>query len=538
MLLQQQSQQRLLQLAARVLRGESVALLSSSSPFSSASFVGTTTASDDNRTDPNRAMVPSASLLAASSLAPSPPSPPPPPLHVLGAGALGMMVSASLRLAYPRYPVKLLVRERRAPKSSSRSIPSDNEEEDEGDISRLSRREGRDTSSNSSSSNSSSMTISYQRVATTASASSSALSSSSSRRTKLTPPRLVEVPVEEILQEEEDDSDGSTASAASDASAPQRRRPLRMIRNVLVTTKAYDVRAALRSIRDRVDSTTRVVLLCNGALAVQNELAASNDWYSTTTEEEEPQSDDAVQGALFSSYAAPTIHLAWTTHGAYRPTAPAPTTARAATIDEGSSSRSEFRGVVHAGTTGHTRVEEWPELAHYLSQAGLNCASSSSKEIRTQLWRKLAANCCINPLTALRQCRNGELLGLMMMTTTRDDDDDDSSRANEDAAMSVAEQIAAVVDEVVQVAAAEDDDDDGGIQLCRDDTLQFVKQVLADTASNYSSMVQDVQHQRRTEVMQLNGYVVERGRAHSIACPVNERLWKQIEELDRTIVVR
>jgi ketopantoate reductase len=467
-----------------------------------------------------------------------------------------MMVSASLRLAYPRYPVKLLVRRR-----SRTSRGSSNEDE----VSRLSRREGKDASSSSSSSNSSIMTISYQRVATTASASSAASSTSTSpstRRgmtlTKLTPPRLVEVPVEEILHEEEDRaeaSDGSTSTASAE-SAPQRRRQqrqVRTIRNLLVTTKAYDAHAALRSIRDRITKDTRVVLLCNGALAVHSELVSSDDWYNRM--EEEPDNDDAVQGAFSPSSSSPppppppTLHLAWTTHGAYRPApAPAPTTAAAAaaaaatTIDDDdggrtSSARSEpLRGVVHAGTTGHTRVEEFPELAHYLSNAGLNGASCTSAEIRKQLWRKLAANCCINPLTALRQCRNGELLELMMTTTS----DDDRSRANEDATettTSVGEQIAAVVDEVVQVASAEETDD-GGIQLCRDDTLRFVKQVLADTASNYSSMVQDVHHQRRTEVMQLNGYVVERGRAHNIECKMNERLWTQIDELDRKIVVR
>jgi ketopantoate reductase len=450
-----------------------------------------------------------------------------------------MMVSASLRLAYPGYPVKLLVRRRRTSRGSS----------NEDDTSRLSRRDGKDTSSNSSSSSNSVVTISYQRVATTAEAASS--SAFSSKATRLTPPRLVEVPVEEIHigDDRAEDSDDSTA-AASAALARRRQRRYRTIRNLVVTTKAYDAHAALRSIKDRITKETRVVLLCNGALAVHSELEASDDWY--TRMEEEP-SHDAAQGesssSLSSSYAAPpTIHLAWTTHGAYRPvTAAATTTAGAAaaaaaatTIDDDggrtSSARSEpLRGVVHAGTTGHTRVEEFPELAHYLSNAGLNGASSSSQDIRTQLWRKLAANCCINPMTALRQCRNGELLELMMTTTS----DDDRSRANEDATettTSVGEQVAAAVDEVVQVAAAEEDD--GGIQLCRDDTLRFVQQVLADTASNYSSMVQDVQHQRRTEVRQLNGYVVERGRAHNIACPMNERLWKQIDELDRKIVVR
>lgn len=41
-----------------------------------------------------------------------------------------------------------------------------------------------------------------------------------------------------------------------------------------------------------------------------------------------------------------------------------------------------------------------------LRQAGI--AHDWSLDILSRLWRKLALNCAINPLTVLHDCRNGE----------------------------------------------------------------------------------------------------------------------------------
>ncbi|MFT7914881.1 ketopantoate reductase C-terminal domain-containing protein, partial [Salmonella enterica] len=49
-----------------------------------------------------------------------------------------------------------------------------------------------------------------------------------------------------------------------------------------------------------------------------------------------------------------------------------------------------------------------PAWLSELNLAGI--AQTWSTEILSRLWRKLALNCAINPLTVLHDCRNGELL--------------------------------------------------------------------------------------------------------------------------------
>eukprot|EP00397_Hematodinium_sp_SG-2012_P033222 GEMP01035466.1.p1 GENE.GEMP01035466.1~~GEMP01035466.1.p1 ORF type:complete len:302 (+),score=59.76 GEMP01035466.1:338-1243(+) len=96
------------------------------------------------------------------------------------------------------------------------------------------------------------------------------------------------------------------------------------------------------------------------------------------------------------------------------------------------------------------------------------------RDVRFVLWRKLAVNCVIGPLTALYQCRNGELSTIVP-------DFDDLSRS--------------IVEEVVMMAKAID-----GVVLDADDALQYTRAVLSNTAANKSSMYQDVSARRRTEV--------------------------------------
>ncbi len=118
--------------------------------------------------------------------------------------------------------------------------------------------------------------------------------------------------------------------------------------------------------------------------------------------------------------------------------------------------------------------------------------------IRPQLWRKLAVNCVINPLTALWNCPNGELLAHPELTE-------------------------AICNEVAAVMERE------GHHTSADDLLYYVNQVINNTAENISSMLQDVRAQRRTEADYITGYLLRRARAHGIAVPENTRLYEQIK---------
>ncbi|MGI2200526.1 ketopantoate reductase family protein [Shewanella baltica] len=118
------------------------------------------------------------------------------------------------------------------------------------------------------------------------------------------------------------------------------------------------------------------------------------------------------------------------------------------------------------------------------------------------LWQKLAVNAAINPLTALYQCPNGKLA-----------EPDFSGMIN------------SILDELVMVATHD------GVSLDKSFLHDRVYQVIRLTAGNFSSMHQDIAHQRRTEIDQINGYICERAQAHGLSAPVNAELWARVKQL-------
>ena len=123
-------------------------------------------------------------------------------------------------------------------------------------------------------------------------------------------------------------------------------------------------------------------------------------------------------------------------------------------------------------------------------------------DITPFLWQKLAINAAINPLTALYNCRNGELAQAEFQLI-----------------------ITAVLEEVCQVADA------AGVTLTLPKLKHKVQQVIGNTAQNYSSMQQDVAHQRRTEIDAINGFVVQQAQRYGIAVPHNNSLLQQVRQL-------
>ena len=118
------------------------------------------------------------------------------------------------------------------------------------------------------------------------------------------------------------------------------------------------------------------------------------------------------------------------------------------------------------------------------------------------LWQKLAVNAAINPLTAIYQCPNGML-----------------------AEPQFNHIITAVLDELVSVAAQD------GITLDRKFLQDRVYRVITLTAENFSSMHQDIAHQRRTEIDQINGYICERAKVHGLSAAINTEMCKKVKLL-------
>ncbi|MEZ8141602.1 2-dehydropantoate 2-reductase [Enterovibrio norvegicus FF-454] len=125
------------------------------------------------------------------------------------------------------------------------------------------------------------------------------------------------------------------------------------------------------------------------------------------------------------------------------------------------------------------------------------------EHIQQALWHKLAINCMINPLSAIDQIPNGDLLLPCYQ-----------------------EQLLLLSKEIAQVMNTE------GIATSGDDVLHKTLDVAQATASNYSSMNRDIFHQRRSEIDFITGYLIKRAALHGIATPKNTALYKAIKNLE------
>jgi len=142
------------------------------------------------------------------------------------------------------------------------------------------------------------------------------------------------------------------------------------------------------------------------------------------------------------------------------------------------------------------------QAAATLTAAGLQ--TEAVPDIMNHVWAKLLVNIGINALTALHDCANGGLLDIP------------GARG----------QLVAAVREAAAVALAK------GITLPGDPVARTLE-VCRSTATNISSMLQDIRRRRRTEIDAINGAVVQEARRLGLSAPVNEDLARRVRELAR-----
>lgn len=201
------------------------------------------------------------------------------------------------------------------------------------------------------------------------------------------------------------------------------------IRRLLVACKAYDAEEAVARLAPRLSPGAELILLQNGL---------------------------GSQEAVAARVPRTRCILASSTEGAYR---------------------SDDFSVTFAGQgstwLGDPLQASPPLWLEQLTAAGI--PHQWTDDISVKLWRKLALNCAINPLTVLHNCRNGDL----------------SQQADEVSALCT--ELSALLHSCGQPSAASD--------------LQSeVRRVIEATAANYSSMYQDVAAGRRTEISYLLDY--------------------------------
>jgi 2-dehydropantoate 2-reductase len=163
--------------------------------------------------------------------------------------------------------------------------------------------------------------------------------------------------------------------------------------------------------------------------------------------------------------------------------------------------------IQHSGK-GKTIIGMWEGTSHPLlepvaslfTRAGIE--TTTTNEIRPVLWSKLFANVGINAITALTGISNGQLL------------DQPETR----------QLVTAAVNEAIAVAAA--------LNIpVSPNALEHVFDIARATASNRSSMGQDVDRQRPTEINAINGYILQKAKETGINVPVNSTLTALIQTL-------
>jgi len=202
---------------------------------------------------------------------------------------------------------------------------------------------------------------------------------------------------------------------------------------VVVAVKAYDLESALRSLAPRLGPAHLVVVLQNG-LGIRSLASAV-------------LGRAVVRGVTFLAANRPRL------------------------------------GEVEYNAAGKTYFPASEEVVGLWNAAGLPV--QAVEDVRTYVWRKLAINAVINPLTALLGVENGALARIPLATRL-------------------------LVEELVPVAVA------AGISLDIDETYDKVVASIHQTGHNVSSMLQDVRARRPTEIDWINGALVRIASEHGI----------------------
>lgn len=145
--------------------------------------------------------------------------------------------------------------------------------------------------------------------------------------------------------------------------------------------------------------------------------------------------------------------------------------------------------------TTAARVAAFVDL---LDRAGFETHITS--DIAGRLWGKAVANAAINPLTALWRAPNGAVCAT------------EERRA----------LLADLAEEAAAVARAR------GVTLPFADPVGYVRDVCRGTAANRSSMLQDIERGRPTEVDSITGIIVAEGQRLGVPTPVNAVVWRLV----------
>ncbi len=280
------------------------------------------------------------------------------------------------------------------------------------------------------------------------------------------------------------------------------------IKYLVVATKAHATAAALAPLRGRLNRGSHILFLQNGMGKFQSPAPSTLLGQADLTRHS-GVSDEVSTKVFVDQTIRPTYWTGICSAGVY--------------------SESPF-SIVHAGrgpltigmseTLSHAVPGSSPQnpmAAQLLDAAILETSVVSPDEILQAQLKKLVINSVVNPLTALYKCKNGEVF--------------DSAVARK-----VADQL--LQEAGVIIRAILGSRSEGGrpttLAAFTDEKLhEYVNEVVQKTANNTSSMLQDVQAGRQTEIDYINGYLVQQAKSMGLPHKQHEEIVQMIKQQSR-----
>ena len=165
------------------------------------------------------------------------------------------------------------------------------------------------------------------------------------------------------------------------------------------------------------------------------------------------------------------------------------------------------RVVIGTRSTSKSTYEDLKDLRDVLSSAGFNV--DMVDDIDAWRWDKLLVNAAINPVTAILMSPNRVIIESVH-------------------AKSLALTLAREGEEVARRL---------NIRLPRD-VEKAVITTASETASNKSSMLQDIEMGRKTEIDYINGVIVRLGEQHNVPTPYNRAVYLAVKALEDVMTRR
>lgn len=158
-------------------------------------------------------------------------------------------------------------------------------------------------------------------------------------------------------------------------------------------------------------------------------------------------------------------------------------------------------GITYIGEMDGRITQEVQMVVEVLKNSGIN--AKAVKDIKKRIWLKAVVNSAINPITALCRVRNGKIVEVPEF-------------------WEIAKEIAREGESVMKAL---------GFEV--EGVVDLVREVATATKNNRSSMLQDIERGKRTEIDFINGAVVREAEKLGIDVPFNKTMWLLVRGVER-----